>query len=76
MAAAAETMLLTIFLRHDQSNNLDAIQARLKKGQPSIVGITYIPSNAITPGGSLREPGEGVPRAKDPDNAAAPYGMT
>ena len=30
MAAAAETMLLTIFLRHDQSNNLDAIQARLK----------------------------------------------
>jgi hypothetical protein len=30
MAAAAETMLLTIFLRHDQSNNLDTIQARLK----------------------------------------------
>jgi hypothetical protein len=29
MAAAAETMLLTIFLRHDQSNDLDAIQARL-----------------------------------------------
>jgi hypothetical protein len=26
MAAAAETMLLTIFLRHDQSNNLDTIQ--------------------------------------------------
>ena len=36
-----------------------AIQARLKKGQPSIVGITYIPSNAITPGGSLRETGSG-----------------
>ena len=30
MAAAAETMLLTIFLRHDQSNDLAAIQARLK----------------------------------------------
>jgi hypothetical protein len=30
MSAAAETMLLTIFLRHDQSNNLDTIQARLK----------------------------------------------
>ena len=30
MAAAAETMLLTIFLRNDQSNNLDTIQARLK----------------------------------------------
>ena len=30
MAAAAETMLLTIFLRHDQSNDLDAIQTRLK----------------------------------------------
>ena len=30
MAAAAETMLLTIFLRHDQSNDLDAIQMRLK----------------------------------------------
>ena len=30
MAPAAETMLLTIFLRHDQSNNLDTIQARLK----------------------------------------------
>ena len=36
-----------------------AIQARLKKGQPSIVGITDIPSNAITPGGSLRETGSG-----------------
>ena len=30
MTAAAETMLLTIFLRHDQSNNLDTIQTRLK----------------------------------------------
>ena len=30
MAAAAETMLLTIFLRHDQSNDLAAIQTRLK----------------------------------------------
>ena len=30
MAAAAETMLLTIFLRHDQPNDLDAIQTRLK----------------------------------------------
>jgi len=30
MAVAAETMLLTIFLRHDQSNDLDAIQTRLK----------------------------------------------
>jgi hypothetical protein len=36
-----------------------AIQARLKKGQPAIVGITYIPSDAITPGGSLRETGSG-----------------
>jgi hypothetical protein len=30
MAAAPETMLLTIFLRHDQSNNLEAIQTRLR----------------------------------------------
>jgi hypothetical protein len=30
MAAAAETMLLTVFLRHDQSNDLEAIQTRLK----------------------------------------------
>lgn len=27
----AELMLLTIFLRHDQSNNLDAFQSRLKQ---------------------------------------------
>ncbi|WP_414441404.1 hypothetical protein [Burkholderia sp. 22PA0106] len=26
-----EAVLLTVFLRHDQSNNLDAIQARLKQ---------------------------------------------
>src|SRR3977135_1280404 len=30
MAAAAETMLLTIFLRHDQSTTPHTIQARLK----------------------------------------------
>jgi hypothetical protein len=27
----AETMLLTVFLKHDQSNNLDAFQSRLKE---------------------------------------------
>ena len=26
-----ETMLLTVFLRHDQSNNLDAVQTKLKE---------------------------------------------
>ncbi len=31
MSAPEETMLLTILLRHDQSNNLDAIQTRLKE---------------------------------------------
>ncbi|SLN63623.1 hypothetical protein [Oceanibacterium hippocampi] len=31
MPDAEETMLLTVFLRHDQSNNLDAIQTRLKE---------------------------------------------
>ena len=30
MSAAGETMLMTVFLKHDQSNNLDAIQTRLK----------------------------------------------
>lgn len=27
---ASETMLMTVFLRHDQSNNLDAVQTKLK----------------------------------------------
>lgn len=31
MSAENETMLLTVFLRHDQSNNLDTIQSRLKQ---------------------------------------------
>lgn len=31
MSAPEETMLLTVLLRHDQSNNLDAIQTRLKE---------------------------------------------
>jgi len=31
MSASEETMLLTVLLRHDQSNNLDAIQTRLKE---------------------------------------------
>jgi hypothetical protein len=30
MAAAPEMMLLTVFLRHDQANDLDAIQTKLK----------------------------------------------
>lgn len=30
MTAVSETMLLTVFLRHDQANNLEAIQTRLK----------------------------------------------
>jgi len=33
MPDAAETMLLTIFLRHDQSNNLEAIQTKLKEAE-------------------------------------------
>ena len=32
-----------------------AIQARLKKGQPCLVGITYIPKEAIRSGGTLAE---------------------
>ena len=31
--AAPETMLLTVFLRHDQSNNLDAVQTKLKDAE-------------------------------------------
>ncbi|MBN9526142.1 MAG: hypothetical protein J0H82_08070 [Alphaproteobacteria bacterium] len=31
MSTPEETMLLTVLLRHDQSNNLDAIQTRLKE---------------------------------------------
>ena len=27
---SAETMLLTVFLKHDQSNNLEAVQSKLK----------------------------------------------
>ena len=30
MTDASETMLLTVLLKHDQSNNLDAIQTKLK----------------------------------------------
>lgn len=30
MAEVEETILLTVFLRHDQSNNLDAVQTKLK----------------------------------------------
>ena len=30
MAGSDETILLTVFLRHDQSNNLDAVQTKLK----------------------------------------------
>jgi hypothetical protein len=33
MDQGGETILLTLFLRHDQSNNLDAIQSRLKDAQ-------------------------------------------
>lgn len=33
VSAQPETMLLTIFLRHDQSNNLDAVQTKLKEAQ-------------------------------------------
>jgi len=36
-----------------------AIQARLKKGQPCVVGLTYIPSSSIQRGGSLSETGAG-----------------
>jgi hypothetical protein len=30
VAEAEDTILLTVFLRHDQSNNLDAVQTKLK----------------------------------------------
>jgi hypothetical protein len=30
---ASDTMLLTVFLRHDQSNNLDAVQGKLKAAE-------------------------------------------
>jgi hypothetical protein len=30
MSAESETILLTVLLRHDQSNNLDAVQTKLK----------------------------------------------
>ena len=33
MNASAETMLLTVFLRHDQSNTLDAVQTKLKDAE-------------------------------------------
>jgi hypothetical protein len=29
----ADTMLLTVFLRHDQSNNLDAVQSKLNAAE-------------------------------------------
>jgi hypothetical protein len=31
--ATQDTVLLTVFLRHDQSNNLDAIQTKLKEAE-------------------------------------------
>ncbi len=33
MTSQADKVLLTIFLKHDQSNNLDAIQSRLKASE-------------------------------------------
>lgn len=33
MSASDETMLLTVFLRHDQSNNLDAVQTKLRDAE-------------------------------------------
>jgi hypothetical protein len=30
---SSETLLLTVFLRHDQSNNLDAVQTKLKDAE-------------------------------------------
>ncbi|QGZ63381.1 hypothetical protein [Paraburkholderia acidisoli] len=30
---AQDTVLITVFLRHDQSNNLDAIQTKLKEAE-------------------------------------------
>lgn len=33
MNASAETMLLTVFLRHDQSNTLDVVQTKLKDAE-------------------------------------------
>lgn len=33
MSTTEETMLLTVLLRHDQSNNLDVIQTRLKEAE-------------------------------------------
>lgn len=32
-SSASETLLLTVFLRHDQSNNLDAVQTKLKDAE-------------------------------------------
>jgi hypothetical protein len=31
--ATGDTVLITVFLRHDQSNNLDAIQTKLKEAE-------------------------------------------
>lgn len=31
MAEGQDTLLMTVFLRHDQSNNLDAVQSKLKE---------------------------------------------
>jgi hypothetical protein len=33
MTDTSETMLLTVLLKHDQSNNLDAIQSKLKAAE-------------------------------------------
>ena len=33
MSEAGDNMLLTVLLRHDQTNNLDAVQTRLKDAQ-------------------------------------------
>ncbi len=33
MSEPDDTMLLTIFLQHDQSNNLDAVQTKLKEAE-------------------------------------------
>jgi hypothetical protein len=31
--SASETLLLTVFLRHDQSNNIDAVQTKLRDAE-------------------------------------------
>ena len=62
MTAAARASLRREDVKYDEARlkrGCQAIQKRLSKGIPSVVGLVYNPSNAVQPDGTFNETGEG-----------------